>query len=191
MSDKVQGFPTTDGRIIAVRPVDIKVTLQLIRDGVRKRHLAQGKKIDAPTYSVTTAAGAVETYPHDETTLQTDEDKAAWAQYQTDRAAMEREGEMAVLKYFLLEGVICEDPPKEWLDRQAYYGVELPEGALDRKLHYLQTTILPTPRDLELALAMVLAVSATGNEEAVAAAEALFRRAMEGPTAQLDQPAAG
>jgi hypothetical protein len=192
MSDKkVQGFPTTDGRIISVRPVDMKFGVTLLRNSIKGRYERAGEPITPPTYTITTASGAKETHPHDETTLQTEEDKAAWAAHASAKARMDREFSEGFMRYLLLGGVICAAIPKEWVEQCTFLGLDLPENAGERKLLYIQMELLPTPADLERAMAAIMAVSGSGSQEMIRTAEDLFRRAMAGPSAQLDTSAGG
>lgn len=192
MSDKeVQGFVTVDGRTLAVRPIDTKFALPMIGQGIRAKHARSGAPLEPPTYTVTTASGATETHAHDETTLETDADKAAWAAYQAALKALNDEIVMGQMRFMLMEGLVYDDPPQEWAERYAFYGMEMPDSPQERTWLYIQTVLLPTASDLERALAAVMAVSATGNEEAVKAAEALFRHSLEGATATLDPTPGG
>jgi hypothetical protein len=192
MSDgKAQGFKTTDGRLISVRPVDMKFGLQLATNGVRAEYVARKEPLDAPTYTVTTASGATETFPHDATTLQTDADKAAWAQHQAAVNRLDRDIGMAVMRYQLLRGLVCEEPTAEWRKECAFLKIAVPEDEYEAKLLYIQMVVLPTGADLKRAMAAIMAVSATGNEEAVRAAEDLFRSAMEERSSTLDTITSG
>jgi len=186
MDKKVQGFQTTDGRLISVRPVDMKFGLQLAINGVRAEYEARKEPLTPPTYTVTTASGAVETYPHDATTLQTDEDKAAWAQHQAAMHRLDQDIGMGIMRYELLRGLICEEPTAEWRKECAFLKVAMPEDEYEARLLYMQMVVLPTGADLKRAMAAIMAVSATGNEEAVRTAEDLFRSAMEEHPSALD-----
>jgi len=191
MSEKVQGFPTVDGRTVAVRPVDMKFGVQLLRQSIIDRYRHDGAPIDPPTYTITAADGHKETHPHDETSLETDADRAAWAAYQDTTARMEREFEAAFMRYILLGGIVCNDPTPEWMERCAFLGLTLPENGAERKLLYIQMEVLPTPADLKRAIAAILAVIGTGSEEMVRVAEDLFRRAMAESSPTLDTTAGG
>jgi len=188
---KAQAFPTSDGRLVAVKPVDMTFGIQLLRKSIEDRFKRAGEPVLPPTYTVTTASGATETFPHDETTLQTDDDKAAWAKHTDAKKRMEAELSMAFMRYTLLSGVVCEEPTKEWQEQCTFLGLDLPENASERKLLYMQMMLLPTPADLKRAMAAVLAVSSTGSEEMVHAAEDLFRHSLQGPSVTLDQSTGG
>src|SRR4030067_3304572 len=58
-----------------------------------------------PQYSITTVAGDVEVYDHDETTLQTPEEKKAWAEYQKKLSDIETEITSLTIKMCLVEGM--------------------------------------------------------------------------------------
>jgi hypothetical protein len=198
MDKKVQGFPTTTGTIVSVRPVDIKLSLDMLKQGVKRKLVDEGLPLAPPTYTTTTAAGKTETHDHDETTLIVEGDEAAtlanqaaWATYQMALRSVSNAENEAIMRYLLLEGVVCDDPPAEWVKRCTFYNMALPEDPLERKLTYIEMVVLPTPTDLERAISAVMAISATGNDQAVQSAEASFRRAMEGKADPLDLTAGG
>ena len=189
--NELRMFVTVDGREVTVRPVS-QYMIQKAVLAVEQRYRESGELIDPPTYTVTTASGATETYPHDETTLQTDEDKAAWQRYQDAMARLGREKMRVATELYLLRGLVIEEPPQEWLDEMAVLGIQIATDARQRKLDYIQIEVLKTPEDLIRATMAITRLSASGvPDEGMRAVEAQFRRALERAAISSDQPAQG
>lgn len=177
-------FLCADGRELTIKPVS-RILTQLVAAGVRREMAEAGDPIEPPTYTVTTVAGVVETHPHDETTIQTDEDRVAWVAYTVAQARMHTEIERRITRAMLVDGVVgIDDVPTE---RIAYYkalGVEFPDDAGDRKVAFLQMEYLADPEDLTKLWIAIMRLSTIGvRGEEVAAAEESFRGPVEGPQA--------
>ena len=158
---------------------------------IERAQRAKGAALNVPTYKAITASGAVEEHPHDETTLQTDEDRAAWAAYTAARQALNREINERTTRVLLLEGMVCGEPPAEWLAKQKRYGLDVPEDPDDRKLAYIETEILRTTDDIMQAAMRIQALSMTGIVEIdIEAAEAAFRGLVSRAIVGGDQAAA-
>jgi len=184
-------FVSSNGAEIKLRPVPM-LALQMIRTKARAEMVARGVKLEPPTYTVITAAGEKETYPHDETTLETDEDKAAWAEYQAGSAQLTQLISERVAKLVLKKGL--DVPPldaqivQEWAD----LGVEFSADAEERYIEQIQLVYLPTPADMQEMIKAVLKLSMNGApKEQLDAIEELFRREVEGQPAPKPDDAQG
>lgn len=132
----------------------------------------------APTYEVKTATGATEVHPHNETTLETDEDRAAWAKYQNETQTVGAAMLQAQLRVCLMEGVeVIARPAFDWEKRQRMLGFEIPTDADEKELHFLETEIAASAEDTLEIVAGVARVSGV-DEEVVSTLENTFRRAM-------------
>jgi hypothetical protein len=128
-----------------------------------------------PTYTVQTATGATETHPHNATTLETDADRAAWADYQ--RALQLRGAEFlnAQIRMCLLEGIeVVSKPAGDWEKRQRLIGLRIPDDPLEKEMHFLETEITASKADVIALIAGVSRMSGI-DEEAVSELEDSFR----------------
>lgn len=133
-----------------------------------------------PTYTVQTATGATETHPHNETTLETDADRAAWAAYQQKLWTRGVAFVNALIRLCLLEGITVQNPAQraDWERRQRLIGLVIPQDPLERELHFLETEITARAEDVMMVLAGVARASGI-DEEAVSSLEDSFRGAVE------------
>lgn len=132
-----------------------------------------------PQYETKTAAGNIEKFNHDESTLQTDADKAAWAEYTAAKREADRLLNERVMRALFLKGIALDMPADdEWIKEQEFMGIEIPTDPQERKLHYIQTEILASSEDMVGIMSDIMRL--TGVEEAVVqSAEDSFRRAVE------------
>jgi hypothetical protein len=103
---------------------------------------------EPPTYEVS-VLGEKEQIPHDESTLQTDEDKIAWAKYVKDlETARDAVRELRV-RAMLLYGVQV-DLPKDgkWKRKQTKLNITLPEDEDELYIHYLKTEVITSHSEL-------------------------------------------
>jgi len=139
---------------------------------------------EIPTYEAKTAAGEIEIFPHDETTLESDEDRKAWAAYQSAlTAASEAENDI-MMRTMMLKGIdvkLSGDAFENWKDEQEYLGLEIPTNKSALKVYYIETEILGNNQDI--ADIMTKIVEASGvSQEVVANAKEKFRSAVSGET---------
>lgn len=127
-----------------------------------------------PTYAVKTATGVTETHSHDETTLDTDEDKAAWADYQGRLRAATAKFNEALMRLVMLRGIKVELPPSDaWVQEQEYIGLSVPEEPHERKIYWLETEVLADADDYIRAVEGVMQASGV-PEEVIRQAEDSF-----------------
>jgi len=189
MSDSV--IRTTEGREVQLRPVS-RVVIQAVQGAVERELRAQGLPLDPPTYTVQTDTGDTQTYPHDEHSLTTDAERAAWAAHQEALRRLTAETNARVTRTMLVLGVPSAQPPDEWLHTMRHLKVPLPEDPDDLAYAYLEMEILKTPADIIAAMGGIMRLSMAGApKEALDSIEDLFRRALEGDAAQAAAPTAG
>lgn len=135
----------------------------------------------APTYTVELAGGGTETHVHDETTLETEEDRAAWTAYKTAVAKHTADVFQAQMRLCLLRGikVLNEDPHAvaAWVTEQELIGFTIPTEPSARRLHWLETEVVNNGEDFIQILAGVSRASGIA-EEAVSSLESSFRSAL-------------
>lgn len=140
---------------------------------------AQHRMPAPPTYEIKAATGAVERHPHDETTLETDADKAAWADYQTRLKEATASYNLALMRLIMLRGIKVDVPePNGWVHEQEYIGITVPTDPLERRMHWLETEALANEADYMAVVSGVMEASGV-PEEVVAQAQATFRGEVE------------
>lgn len=103
---------------------------------------------EPPTYEVS-ALGDKQLIPHDETTLQTDEDKIAWAKYLKELEEARSQRREQRTRTMLLYGVKVELPKDgKWKKRQAKLHIEIPEDEDELHIHYLKTEVITSHTEL-------------------------------------------
>lgn len=175
-------FVTKDGNRIPLRRV-APILIEKVRQSVVMP--------DAPTYEVETVGGDKEVHAHDETTLETEKDKKAWAVYQT--ALADANGQMTdkILRVLFVRATGDVLPKDDsWIAEQSFLGIDVPAEPLERKVHYIQTELLTHANDISDF--MMAAMGLIGvDEEVVAAAENTFRATLrdgDGAGAGPDTP---
>lgn len=155
-----------------------KITLQGVSPFLVDKVRASVVYPKPPTYAAATATGEVEVYPHDESTLVTDEDRAAWLAYQADLIKAQAESNDKVARLILTRGVSLTIPEDGWREEQEALGVAIPDKPVELKLHFIMTEVIGSAGDLGEIIAQVLGLSTT-DERAVEAARSSFRAAIQ------------
>lgn len=116
-----------------------------------------------PQYAVKTLQGNTELHDHDETTLQTDDDRAMWANYLKEKTEAERRYNQALMRLLLLRGVRV-DMAEGWEAEHTYLGFVVPTDPIEKKMHWLETEVLGTVQDYEAVMLGVLEASGVSEE---------------------------
>lgn len=173
-------FTTTDGMQIKLRPIASQLFV-MIRRALEREFRERGEPIDPPTYSVTTASGAVETHTHDEKSLTTDAERAAWAEYQAATRRIEAAYNDKVARLIFTQGLALPPMPEDWPAKMKALGAEPAADPDERYTEYVTVEYLKTPHDIKQAIAEVMKLSVHGvPQEQMAAIEELFRSTLEG-----------
>lgn len=138
-------FTTSRGHEVTLRPLPV-----LAMAGIRQDYIdAKGEYPKPPTYE--TPVGEV--MPHNETTLETDEDKAAYEAYEEAAAEWEQGFVRFQFDYIGLESVVFDDTlqeeMKDWESRRRAMRVALPEDEYERKLGFLRAEVFTTLDDIQ------------------------------------------
>lgn len=147
----------------------IKIEFLSIPRAIQKFYAAHPAP-EPPTYEVKTALGVPEKYPHNETTLETDADKAAWAAYQQ----AVRDHNEKFLRVCFVKGMLIHASMEEWLAEQAALEIPVAEDPLERKVEWILDAIILTEEDFKAAMLGVMQASGA-NEELLTQIESLFR----------------
>lgn len=162
-------FVNSVGREIKLAPVP-----QMLVEKVRDAAMRSVDVPPAPTYEVQIGDGeGTATYYHDATSVQTPEEKAAWDAYQAALARQNQAAATRVMNFYYTRG-IAEEMDGGWEAEQRYFGVEIPEDPIERKLHWIQTELLVSPVDFQEAIVAIMEASGV-DEEATRAARSSFR----------------
>jgi len=183
---------TTEGIEVIVKPVSAQLFEQ-IGLNIEKKYRERGEPITPPTYEVSTIAGTVETHVHDESSLQTEEDKEKWAAYQDALARMSKEKSDLSTRFLLLNGVQFELPDNDtWIKRQESFGFVVPDDPTDRLLHYMMTELFKTVADVTNVTIKIVSLTYDGiDPELLRAAEESFRGSLSGKRVKdtVEEPA--
>lgn len=169
-------FVTQDGVEVRLKPVSRPLL---------DKALDTSSEVQPPTYQITTATGEVEVHQHDETTLETEEDKRAWEKYQEELKRARRERATRFNRTLIIEGVdVDPDADQAWKEKWEYLGIPIPENKFERKVEYVLAEV--AKNELTDLLAAVLDASGI-NTEAVDQIRGSFRAGVQRATAQRDQ----
>lgn len=179
MSERV--FVTSEGRQVRIKAIAWNRIVDEIKALARRQAIAAGESIEPPCYIATTVAGVEERHPHDATTLETDEDKAAWAEHQAALARLQETANTRIGRYIIRKGIEGCDPPEGWAKEQAAFGIEIDPDPAEAYYQYIDLEVLPTSADVNGLLTAVYDLSLEGvDRERRALLVDLFRCALEG-----------
>lgn len=138
---------------------------------------------DPPTYTVTAAGGVEMTFPHDETTLQTDEDRAAWAEYERQCEVQELRRRLETAR-FLYYSVVTDEPEpvEKWRFEFALWGLEPPDPGdkIGFKVRWIEEEICGGDTEDSASLLLQCYTLSGMNQEMLRQIESFFRNALEG-----------
>jgi hypothetical protein len=203
-SEMLGGFPLSDrGLPIATtsRGIDLEcqpigAMLDAAGDNIRD----QIDWPEAPTYTATFAGGDTETFEYTEESIKDapDDDKEAWADYilAQDKAQAEYDAKFGntTTRIIATDGVrVLNAPPEdEWMRRQQWQGLDIPDDPLERSLHYFLTVAIG---DIETDMMQIykgIILASGRSQEEVEKIEEFFRGevgndAGDGDTVEKDQ----
>ena len=163
------------GRTVHLRAVPLRLLIELTSK-------PEYQDPPVPTYTVQAAGGVEVVYPHDRTTLDTEEERAAWAAYEAERDATSLRRQVATQEFLLYNGVVEEpDPPEAWAFDFALWGLTPPDTAnkVEFKRRWLEEEVCPDVRDLSALILRLYALSGI-SDDVVKQIEGFFRSALAG-----------
>lgn len=177
--------PLPSGGHITVRPV----SPLLMQEINRKMEASEPPK---PTYEVKTAAGDVEIHDHNEKSLATDEEKAAWVAYQAAHQEWLSERGMLGLHAMILEGYVPDEGYKkdDWVKRRQYLGLPVPDEGPERIIIYFERVVVKATDDIRAASSMIMGLTGEKLTRGLSAGDDLFRHSLEWNTDNGGQPTA-
>jgi len=146
----------------------IKIKIKGIPQMLIDRISASVEKPVVPKYKIVTASEEEIWEPHNETTLQTDEDRKVYHQFLEKMAAADNIVNERMFKAICMKGIEVDLPAQtEWIEMQKFLGITIPEDPLELKYLYIQTEVIGTTEDIMTITDMVM--QATGVPEAALA----------------------
>lgn len=184
MTDDKFTFTFASGVQVALQLVN-PVFIGKVAQAAVNKYSADHEIPPVPHYEVALAGGGKESQELTEETITLEpwkddpELQAEWQAYESAREALATERITATAKAYCVKGV-KENPPDEWVEDQAYWGIELPDDARDVKWEWVQALAQNGWGEI---IDLVMAVQGLPNptEEAAQAAEASFRDSMGAP----------
>jgi len=153
--------------------------LETIPKQLEEEWTAAGKKLPKrPTYITKTVGGNEEVHEHDEKSLETKEEKKAWAEYLVDQAAFDHELQERMLTNILLDGVAAPEIDPKWVERQKFMGRRVPTNEFELEIFWKKTQVIRSTEDAQGLMTSVLALTGV-SEEAIRVAEDSFRSTVE------------
>lgn len=163
-------YTTAGGKVVNLTPVP-PLQAQMVRGAAEKEAIKLYGEAKKPTYTTPQD----ETFEHDATSLETDEDKAAWLEYQRIQAAIDAHISEKMLRFFLYHGVDAKPlDGDQWESEQKYFGIEVPDDPIERKIHYIQSELIFAASDIQGITTKLLELAGV-RPEVVEAAAATFR----------------
>lgn len=104
-----------------------------------------------PQYAVETAFGTTEWHDHDESTLETPEERQAWNVYVKERDAADSTLVQRFTRVLFTKGIsleVDEEEMAEWEEEQKFFGIPIPEGKHERRMHYIETAVISNEQDI-------------------------------------------
>lgn len=163
-------YTTAGGKVVNLKPVP-PLQAQMVRDAAHKAAIKEYGEPVKPTYKTE----ADEVFEHDPTTLTTDEEKAAWLEYKRIEAAVDAAVSEKMLRFFLYHGVDAKPQDDgQWEAEQRFFGIEVPDDPIERKVHYIQSELIFAASDIQGITTKLLEMAGV-RPEVVEAATATFR----------------
>lgn len=138
---------------------------------------------EAPHYENTLLGGAVEKIYHTETSITTEEEKAAWAEYKLALAAAQEDIFIRKTRAVIRRCIVVDMPDDDgWIRSQAEDGITVPEDPEERRIHYVKTEVFGNANDVLFVVQAAMKL-ARFDEEDYKASMSFFRDKVEGAAA--------
>ena len=120
-------------------------------------------------------SGEFETHYHDEETVAGNPElEEAWREYKRAASLWQRGQSDVMMKAIALKGIEFDMPETDdWIAEQELLGIEVPEDPASRRVHYLQTEIVGSVKDMVRLLFSSMGMTGM-DEEANGVASRLF-----------------
>lgn len=139
-----------------------------------------------PKYSYTTAGDDVAEEEMDDAVAAdektSEEDKARWKEYKVAKLRADSQQFAKVVDVCYKRGIelLDYDPNGDWLEEHRdWLGLDVPDKLRERRMYFIESEVVGCPEDV-MDIVLNVALASGVDKEAVAAAEASFRRAIRG-----------
>jgi len=168
----------------------VAVRLRLFSPALQDKVRQSVQFPEVPIYIAKTAGGGKEEHPYTADMVETDDEKAMWAEYQAARLAAnlllyDRLGRLA-----LIRGTEIDIPDDGWDTEQESLGITVPTDPTERKIHYIETEAVESNQDYSELILAILAYQGIQQEDRAAAA-ASFPDQVEGDAARGTESESG
>lgn len=156
--------------------LEIKPVSPLLQQSIETRYRKEFPEPVQPTYTIEAVGGIVETFKHDETTVETPEEKKEFADWKVAHEAWSAGLVQRIVRMFLLRGVNLKLSPEqvEELNLETeLLEFKVPNNERERNLFWLETFIVDSQEKLEKIMEEVLGQTGV-KQEALSEAESLF-----------------
>ena len=104
---------------------------------------------EPPTYERTLLGGETEVIAHTEDSIETEEEKLVWSEYQMKLAIARSELFMKKARAIVKKCVIVQMPEDEaWIRAQQEDGISVPDDPAERIQHYIKTECIANENDI-------------------------------------------
>jgi hypothetical protein len=178
-------FTFKSGLTVTLQPVKYTFVAK-VRQAALKQAIEKHGEPVIPTYTVTAAGGTEETHEHNEASVSNppfdvdEETQAKWTAYVDRRRLVDFYVQERTCRAYVDRGVV-EGPSDEWLEDQAYWGIDVPDDPRDRKFTWLFDASTGWDEMFELVIA-VQELMRSKVEEVAQAVEGSFRDSVEAST---------
>lgn len=172
--------PST-GRRLHIRPMSADI--------VRRLNAERQNLPSPPTYEVEYPGGESERVAHDETTLETEEDRAAWQEYVRLHNAAAAAWEQRWMRALVMLCLPALEYDEGWAADFEYIGIDVPDDPRERKVFYANNVLLPTAED-KRAFSETVTILSTIRREDLARVRSEFPGTLSRLTAEPDEPVA-
>ena len=139
---------------------------------------------EPPTYERTLLGGETEVIAHTKDSVETEEEKLAWAEYEMKLAIARSELFMKKARAIVKKCVDVEMPKDEaWIIAQQEDGINVPEDPSEKKRHYIKTECIASESDIFFVVEAARKLSRFDAEDYAKALD-FFRISVRGETDQ-------
>lgn len=182
-------YITTEGIVIEFGPIGL-LEREKAHQALDKKYRDNGELIDPPRYLIESDAGDTwADYDLESIKEGTEEEQEAWDKHIDALIRLKDEKDDLDTKIMCMKGIKNVPEDDAWEKWQESLGIEIPEDPTEKRIHWCQTVLLKTTRDVFGLTTQIYMLSGTGavSEEEIRAAEGLFQDKMQELTAAISE----
>ena len=129
-------YTTVNGMEVPYQALSI-IELNLAETGLRQEYIERNEPIEPPKYRVDLAGGGYQEFPHDATTIRTDDEKAQWAAYEDANNRYQQERARLIQEMVFDEAILLKMPTDgAWEAKQKKRHITIPDDPEEKRMHY-------------------------------------------------------